>query len=202
MPSTRSPPATAAIEWAWSAFDDRVCVLSSMQDAVVIDLAMRVDRRIPVVFLDTGFHFTETLETLRRVEARYGIRIEAVGPTDTRRRRVDPGECCSEKADLLERALQGRQAWSTGLQRCETAHRADAHIIDIDRRGATKISPIAQWSDADRTGYIERQRVITHPLLAEGYDSIGCAPCTTRPTVGARSGRWAGSERTECGLHL
>lgn len=103
---------------------------------------------------------------------------------------------------MLSHALAGRSAWITGLQRCETAQRADAGIIDTDRRGATKVSPLAQWSEADRAAYIERRQVITHPLLEQGYDSIGCAPCTTRPTAGSRSGRWAGTERTECGLHL
>lgn len=194
--------ATAAVEWAWSAFAGRVCVLSSMQDSVVIDLAMRVDRRIPVVFLDTGYHFAETLETVRRVEDRYGIRIERITPTRPHRVDIEPGECCAEKSELLERALDGRDAWITGLQRYETSHRAGAGIIDVDRRGATKISPIAQWSEADRLAYIEHRRVITNPLLAEGYDSIGCEPCTTLPTEGARSGRWAGTEQTECGLHL
>ena len=194
--------ATAAIEWAWSAFEGRVCVLSSMQDAVVIDLAMRVDRRIPVVFLDTGYHFAETLRTVGQVEERYGIRVETITSSVPVRADIEAGECCADKPELLARALAGRDAWITGLQRCETEHRANAGIIDVDRRGATKVSPIAQWSDADRAGYIDRRRVITHPLLAEGYDSIGCAPCTTRPTAGARSGRWAGTERTECGLHL
>lgn len=194
--------ATAAIEWVWSAFPGRVCVLSSMQDSVVIDLAMRVDRRIPVAFLDTGYHFEETLETVDRVEERYGIRIERICPVEPRRRDIEPGECCAGKPLMLERALEGREAWITGLQRYETAQRADAGIIDIDRRGATKVSPIAQWSEADRLAYIEQRHVITNPLLARGYDSIGCEPCTTLPTDGARSGRWAGTEKTECGLHF
>ena len=194
--------ATAAVEWVWSAFPGRVCVLSSMQDAVVVDLAMRVDRRIPVVFLDTGYHFAETIETVARVEDRYRIRVEVVRSRAAVRRDVVPGECCADKADMLRRALNGREAWITGLQRSETPQRADAGIIDVDRRGATKVSPIAQWSDADRAAYIERRQVITHPLLAQGYDSIGCATCTTVPTDGARSGRWVGTEQTECGLHL
>ena len=168
--------ATAAIEWVWSAFPGRVCVLSSMQDAVVIDLAMRVDRRIPVVFLDTGHHFAETLETVGRVEDRYAIRVEMIRSTEPAGRDIAPGECCATKPELLTRALDGRDAWITGLQRSETAHRAHAGIIDVDRRGITKVSPIAQWSDADRAAYIERRQVITHPLLEHGFDLIGCAP--------------------------
>ena len=194
--------ALAAIDWAWSTFPEQVCVLSSMQDAVVIDLAMRIDRRIPVVFLDTGYHFDETLETVRRVEDRYGITVErvtsAADPVDD----IEPGECCSNKTVMLEQALEGRSAWITGLQRIETSQRATAELIGEDRRGAIKVCPIAQWSDEDRHGYIEQRNVITNPLLREGFDSIGCRTCTTLPLDGARSGRWAGTTKTECGLHL
>ena len=193
--------ALAAIDWAWSTHPGRVCVLSSMQDAVVIDLAMRIDRRIPIVFLDTGYHFDETLETARRVERRYGIEIERIASPTPVVDDIAAGECCAHKATMLDRALSDRDAWITGLQRTETAQRANARLIDEDRRGAIKVCPIAQWSDDDRRTYIERHDVITNPLLADGYDSIGCRTCTTLPADGARSGRWAGSERTECGLH-
>ncbi len=173
-----------------------------MQDAVVIDLAMRIDRRIPVVFLDTGYHFAETLETVRRVERRYGIDVERISSPVVAVDDIAPGECCAHKASMLERALDGRAAWITGLQRTETAQRANAELIDEDRRGAIKVCPIAQWSDNDRRAYIERYEIITNPLLDDGYDSIGCRTCTTRPAEGARSGRWAGSDQTECGLHV
>lgn len=194
--------ATAAIEWAWTVHRDRVCVLSSMQDAVVIDLAMRVDSRIPVVFLDTGYHFADTLDTVERVERRYGITVERIGSPASPRTDVEPGECCAHKATMLEHALADREAWITGLQRSETAARSDAALIDSDKRGAIKVCPLAQWSDQDRQHYIEHHDVIVHPLLSQGYDSIGCRTCTSRPTEGARSGRFAGSEQTECGLHL
>ncbi|MFK7917681.1 MAG: phosphoadenylyl-sulfate reductase [Ilumatobacter sp.] len=194
--------ATAAIEWAWSVHRNRVCVLSSMQDAVVIDLALRVDSRIPIVFLDTGYHFTETVDTVRRVEDRYGIDVERVESPASPRADIRPGECCAHKSTMLDAALSGREAWITGLQRTETAERADAALIDHDRRGAIKVCPIAQWSDEDRRQYIERRAIITHPLLAQGYDSIGCRTCTTLPTGGPRSGRFAGTDQTECGLHL
>ena len=194
--------ALAAIDWAWSAHPGRACVLSSMQDAVVIDLAMRIDRRIPVVFLDTGFHFDETLDTARRVEQRYGIEIERIGPLHPAPASVAPGECCADKSAMLDRALSGRSAWITGLQRSETAQRATAEVIGEDRRGVIKVCPIAQWSDMDRADYIDRHDIITNPLLDQGYDSIGCRTCTTLPEHGARSGRWAGTDKTECGLHL
>lgn len=194
--------ARAAIDWAWSEYAGRVCVLSSMQDAVVVDLAMQVDRRIPIVFLDTGYHFAETLETLERVEARYGIRAVRVRPVDALAADVAPGACCAPKAAMLEAVLAEHDVWISGLQRIETDARADADIIGHDRRGAIKVNPLAQWSDRDRRAYIEERDVITNPLLERGYDSIGCRTCTTIPLDGARSGRWAGSERTECGLHL
>lgn len=194
--------ALAAIDWAWSTYPGKVCVLSSMQDAVVIDLAMRIDRRIPIVFLDTGYHFDETLETVRRVERRYGIEVERIASHAAAVGDIEAGECCADKAAMLDRALADRSAWITGLQRVETAQRANAELIGEDRRGAMKVCPIAQWSDDDRRRYVERHAVITNPLLGEGYDSIGCRTCTTRPENGARSGRWAGSDKTECGLHI
>ncbi len=194
--------ALAAIDWAWSTHPGRVCVLSSMQDAVVIDLAMRIDRGIPVVFLDTGYHFEETLETVSRVERRYGIEVERVASPASSVDDIGPGECCVHKAAMLDSALADRAAWITGLQRIETAQRANAELIGEDRRGAIKVCPIVQWSDDDRRAYIERHDIITNPLLDDGYDSIGCRTCTTRPEDGARSGRWAGTDKTECGLHV
>ncbi len=194
--------ALAAIDWAWSTYPGRVCVLSSMQDAVVIDLAMRIDRDIPIVFLDTGYHFTETLDTALRVERRYDIEVERVVAPGPVLDDIASGECCAHKASMLDQALRGRSAWITGLQRAETAQRADAELIGHDRRGVIKVCPIAQWSDNDRRHYIDRHEIITNPLLDDGYDSIGCRTCTTRPLDGARSGRWAGSDRTECGLHV
>ena len=136
------------------------------------------------------------------MERRYGIEIERIASPTPVVDDIAPGECCEHKATMLDRALADRDAWITGLQRTETAQRANAQLIDEDRRGAIKVCPIAQWSDDDRRTYIERHDVITNPLLADGYDSIGCRTCTTRPADGARSGRWAGSERTECGLHV
>ena len=194
--------ARAAIDWAWTEFAGRVCVLSSMQDAVVVDLAMHVDRRIPIVFLDTGYHFPETLETLERVEARYGIRAVRVRPAEQPVADVAANVCCASKAAMLAAVLAEHDVWISGLQRSETEARADADIIGRDRRGAVKVNPLAQWSDRDRRAYIDDRRVITNPLLERGYDSIGCRTCTTIPLDGSRSGRWAGTEQTECGLHL
>ncbi len=195
--------ALATISWVWSEFGTRSCVLASMQDAVLIDLAMRIDRRIPVVFLDNGYHFAETHDVLRRVESLYGISIEVVRTVGPIPASVEPGACCDAKVDLINAALTSRDAWLSGLRRSQTATRATASLIGRDRRGKVKANPLAQWSDADAQHYIRAHGIVTHPLRARGYTSIGCEPCTSLPDAGGdRSGRWAGSERTECGLHL
>jgi len=195
--------ALQTIRWASEQMPGRVCLLASMQDALLIDLAMQVDRTIPVVFIDTGYHFAETHETLRRVEQRYGITVEVVGPAGPVDPDIEPGECCASKVDLLDQALAHRDGWITGISRVQTEQRRDANLIEVDRRGKIKVSPLAQWDQRDRTRYIEHHDVIVHPLVAAGYPSIGCAPCTSPAAAeDLRSGRWAGTSRTECGLHL
>lgn len=193
--------AREAVRWAWEQFGTGLCLLSSLEDATLIDVALRVDRRIPIVFLDNGYHFPETLQTLRNVESFYGITVEVVGPEAPPNDAVEPGECCDAKVALLDRALAGRSAWMSGIRRSETDERADTPLVAVDRRGLAKVSPLAQWSDEDEAEYRTRNNVITNPLLDQGYASIGCRPCTS-PSGGAdRSGRWAGTDRTECGLH-
>lgn len=194
--------AVASIEWAWAQFGDRCCLLSSMQDSVLIDLAMRVDARLPIIFLDTGYHFAETHQTRRAVEARYGVQVQVIGPLGGQRSEVEPGECCVNKPALLKLALAERDCWISGLSRYQTANRSKADIVERDARGKVKINPLIQWNRTDRDRYIAARQVITNPLLAAGYTSIGCAPCTTLPGGDERSGRWAGTQQTECGLHL
>ncbi len=195
--------ATEAIAWAWDEFGERCCVLSSMQETVVVELAMRVSTDLPVAFLDTGYHFDETWETVRRVERRYGIAVEVVGPLEEPRPWVEPGVCCDGKRALLDRALEGRDAWITGIRRHQTDARSTARIVDRDGSDRVKVSPLAQWSDDDHRRFVERADVIRHPLLDRGYPSIGCRTCTERPAgADPRSGRWADTDRTECGLHL
>ena len=196
--------AIEALSWVWTKYEDRCCVLASMQDAVVIDLAMQVDRRFPIVFLDTGYHFDETWETVRAVERAYGIEVEVIGPLSAPKPEIQPGECCNDKPRLLDRALEHRDAWVSGIRRAQTTNRSDAPVIDQDRAGRTKVNPLVQWSDADRDRFIASRDLPRNPLLRQGYLSVGCEPCTSPPVEAAdpRSGRWAGSERTECGLHL
>ena len=195
--------AIEAIRWAADAMPKRVCLLASMQDALLIDLAMRVDREIPIVFIDTGYHFDETHQTLRAIEERYETSVEVVGPLGSVDPDIAPGMCCASKDRLLDLALEHRDGWITGISRVQTEQRRSASLIEVDRRNKIKISPLAQWDQRDRDRYIAHHDLIVHPLVAAGYPSIGCAPCTSPAlTDDIRSGRWAGTGRTECGLHL
>jgi phosphoadenosine phosphosulfate reductase len=194
------------ITWATASFGPHLSLAASMNDAVLIDLAVAVDPAIEVVFIDTGYHFAETLAFVEVVRRRYGLnlRMMTVAPHDAELWRVDPANCCSAvKVGQLDRALAGKRAWMSGLRRVEAPSRASAAVIGRDLRGLVKINPLATWTDADVAAYVAAHDVPLHPLLADGYTSIGCAPCTQRPTDpdDPRSGRWAGTERTECGLH-
>ena len=199
-------PATAPIAWAVEQFHPYLCLTASMTDAVLIDLAVSVEPSIEVVFIDTGYHFPETLETVELVRRRYGLnlRVMTVAPQPVELWRKDPEGCCSvAKVEQLDRALTGKMAWMSGLRRAEAATRANAPIVARDLRGLVKINPIATWTDLDVEGYIADHDVPTNPLLNQGYPSIGCQPCTKPVAAGAdpRSGRWSGTNKTECGLH-
>ena len=195
------------IRWAVETFHPHLCLTASMTDAVLIDLAVQVEPSIEVVFIDTGYHFSETLETVERVRRRYGLnlRMMTVPPHDEELWRVDPENCCSAlKVGQLDRALAGKQAWMSGLRRAEAATRATAPVVARDLRGLVKVNPIATWSDLDVAGYIADHDVPVNPLVLQGYQSIGCWPCTRPVGDGEhpRAGRWNGQDKTECGLHL
>jgi len=199
--------AGAIIRWAVESFHPHFCLAASMTDAVLIDLAVKVEPSIEVVFIDTGYHFPETLDTVETVRRRYGLnlRIMTVLPQDEELWKLDPENCCSAvKVGQLDRALQGKQAWMAGLRRAEAPSRANAPIVGRDLRGLVKVNPIANWSDLDVAGYIRDHDVPVNPLIDQGYLSIGCRPCTKPVLDGAdpRSGRWAGLDKTECGLHV
>jgi phosphoadenosine phosphosulfate reductase len=200
-------PASKVIQWAVDHFAPHLALTASMSDAVLIDLAVKVSPAVEVVFIDTGYHFPETLETVERVRRHYGLnlRIMTVAHHDEELWRVDPENCCSAvKVGQLDRALLGKAAWMSGLRRDEADTRADAPIVARDLRGLIKVNPLATWTDEDVAGYIADHDIIVNPLLAQGYTSIGCMPCTTRPTDpdDPRSGRWGGKAKTECGLHV
>lgn len=211
------PDATAQqlLAWAAQTFGDKLIVASNMQDAVLVDLAAKAAPGVDVLFLETGYHFAETIGTRDAVEHVYDVRI-----VDARARRTvaqqdlefgkdlfarDPGACCGmRKVEPLQETLAGYDAWVTGVRRVEAPTRANTPLIQFDEKfGLVKINPIAPWSDADMDAYIAEHGILVNPLVAEGYPSIGCAPCTAKPAPGAdpRSGRWAGTAKIECGLH-
>jgi phosphoadenosine phosphosulfate reductase len=167
---------------------------------------VKVYPEIEVVFIDTGYHFPETLETVETVRRKYGLnlRMMTVAHHNEELWKVDPENCCSAvKVGQLDRALLGKSAWMSGLRRAEADSRIKAPLVARDLRGLIKINPIAMWSDLDVQGYIADHDVPVNPLLARGYTSIGCMPCTSLPSDPGdpRSGRWAGRDKTECGLH-
>jgi phosphoadenosine phosphosulfate reductase len=200
-------PASKIIQGAVDAFAPHLCLTASMTDAVLIDLAVKVDPSIEVVFIDTGYHFPETLETVEEVRRHYGLnlRMMTVARQDEALWKADPENCCSAvKVGQLDRALAGKLAWMSGLRRVEAANRETTPVIARDIRGLVKVNPIVTWSDEDVAGYITDHDVPVNPLTQQGYPSIGCMPCTTPVGEGeeARAGRWRGSDKSECGLHL
>jgi phosphoadenosine phosphosulfate reductase len=190
-------------------------VASSMQDAVLVDLAAKVRPGVPVIFLDTGYHFAETIGTRDAVESVYDVHVLNITPEHTVAEQDellgknlfarDPGECCRlRKVVPLRNALRGYSAWVTGLRRADAPTRANASVVGFDESSKlVKVSPLAAWSDRDIDDYIAEHGVLVNPLVYDGYPSIGCAPCTVKPAEGAdpRSGRWQGMTKTECGLH-
>ena len=203
------------LRWTDEHFGGEYVVASNMQDAVLVDLASKVRPGVDVLFLDTGYHFVETIGTRDAVEAVYDVNIVNVTPENSVAKQDElfgknlfarePNECCRmRKVEPLGKALRGYTAWVTGIRRVEAPTRANAPLISWDKAfGLVKINPIATWTDEDMQNYIDANDVLVNPLVFEGYPSIGCAPCTAKPTEGAdpRSGRWAGQAKTECGLH-
>jgi phosphoadenosine phosphosulfate reductase len=212
------PDATAEqlLGWAAETFGHRLIVASNMQDAVLVDLAAKALPGVDVLFLETGYHFAETIGTRDAVEHVYGVRMVNATAEHTVAEQDsllgedlfarDPNRCCAlRKVAPLQNTLRGYDAWVTGVRRVEAPTRANTPLITYDEKfGLVKINPIAAWSDDDMQAYIDAHGVLVNPLVAEGYPSIGCAPCTAKPLPGAdpRSGRWAGTGKVECGLHV
>jgi len=202
-----SAPASAVVRWAWERFGRGLVLASSFQDCVLVDVAVRVAPDIEVLFLDTGFHFPETLEYVEQVRRRYDLNLRVIRPeVDADVWSCGTERCCEmRKVRPLARALEGRQAWMTGVRRADAATRADAPVVSYDdARGVVKVNPLATWEDRDVVGYASDHGLPEHPLTRQGYLSIGCAPTTLPPVDPGdpRSGRWVGTDKTECGLHL
>jgi phosphoadenosine phosphosulfate reductase len=208
-------PARDIIEWAVATFGKRFCLTSSMADGVLAHLASSVAPDIDVVFLDTGYHFAETIGTRDAVAATLPVNLVTVEPAQGVAEqdaaygpdlyRTDPDLCCAlRKVQPLADALTGYDAWATGLRRAETHNRVIAPVVGWDaRKGKVKVSPLARWTDEQVDRYVAEHGVLVNPLVYDGYPSIGCWPCTRRVAPGddPRSGRWAGTAKTECGIH-
>jgi phosphoadenosine phosphosulfate reductase len=202
-----SASATDIVAWAVERFGARIAVAASMTDTVLVHLATTVDPDIEIVFLDTGFHFAETLLTVRRAQKRYGLnlRVERPAPDAPDLFAAGTDTCCAaRKVALLKQALAGKDAWLAGFRRADSAERAGTPIVGIDQHGLLKLNPMANWSDDDVAAYVAAHQLVVNPLVAQGYPSIGCWPCTEPVTDGedSRAGRWRGTEKTECGLFL
>lgn len=207
--------AAELLAWTDRHFGPDYVVASNMQDAVLVHLAATVRPGVDVLFLDTGYHFAETIGTRDAAETVYDITVVNVTPehTPAEQDRLlgkdlfarDPGECCRlRKVVPLGRALANYSAWVTGIRRVESPTRANAPLISFDEAfKLVKVNPLAAWTDANMQAYIQAHGILVNPLVDEGYPSIGCAPCTAKPGSGAdpRSGRWQGLAKTECGLH-
>ena len=207
--------ARIALAWAHDAFGTNLVLASSMGDEVLVHLASDVVPEIDVLFIDTGYHFAETLGTADAYDATRPIRLITVTPGRSVAEQDasegaalhsrDPDRCCAlRKVEPLERGLAPYAAWVTGMRRADAPTRSDLDVITWDaRRAKVKVNPLAAWTDEDVTDYAETHEVLLNPLRQLGYTSIGCEPCT-RPTADGedpRAGRWAGTAKTECGLH-
>ena len=207
--------AQEALRWAAETFGDQLTVASSMGDEVLVHLVGSTIPGADVFFLDTGYHFAETLGTRDAYQAMLPLRIRTILPLLTvpqqdaehgaRLHDRDPNACCAmRKVEPLNRALSTHDAWVTGMRRVDAPTRTDISLVGWDAaRDMVKLNPIAAWTDEDVDRYVEEHGVFLNPLRQEGYASIGCAPCTRPVAEGEdpRAGRWAGKDKTECGLH-
>ncbi len=207
--------ALEVLGWAEEQFGASWAVASSMADSVVPSLAAKVRPGVDVLFLDTGYHFAETIGTRDAVAATLPVTIRTVAPRQSvaeqdasfgaRLYERNPDQCCAlRKVMPLRAALKDYSAWASGLRRDEAATRRNVRVVEWDeQRGMVKLNPIARWTEDDVERYIAQNGILVNPLLFDGYGSIGCAPCTRRiaPGEDARAGRWSGTGKVECGLH-
>jgi phosphoadenosine phosphosulfate reductase len=207
--------ALAVLAWAGEAFGENFAITSSMADGLLAHLGSTAIPGVQVVFLDTGYHFAETIGTRDWIASALPITLVDVTPPQSvaeqdaehgaRLHDRDPDLCCAlRKVAPLATTLAGFAAWASGIRREESPTRAGTRLVDWDaKRGMVKVNPIAAWTQDDVDAYIERHQVPVNPLFELGYGSIGCAPCTrpVAPGEDARAGRWAGQGKTECGLH-
>ena len=216
--SLEGQPAERILQEASDRFGGRITLATSfgVEDCVLIDMVARHGLRIDPFTLDTGLLFQETYELWARLEAKYGIKIRGVKPAQSIEEQAAehgpelwtraPDRCCSlRKVQPLQNELAKFDAWVTGIRRDQTPDRANAPIVENDKRfGLIKFNPLVAWTSKDVWTYAVKQGVPYNPLHDQGFPSIGCLPCTSAVKAGEdpRSGRWRGSAKTECGLHV
>ena len=203
------------LAWAGETFGPGLVVASSMGDEVLVHMAGRAIPGVDVMFLDTGYHFAETIGTRDAYAETTDVTLRTILPLRTvaeqdaehgpRLHDRDPNLCCAlRKVEPLERGLAPYRAWVTGMRREDAPTRTDIAVVGWDdKRGKVKLNPLAAWTQDDVDAYVAERGVLLNPLRQLGYTSIGCAPCTraVAPGEGPRAGRWAGQDKTECGLH-
>jgi phosphoadenosine phosphosulfate reductase len=218
LPDVEAMTAEEALRWAYQQFGDRMCLTCSWQrqSSVLVHMVFgELGLDIPVVELDTQLFFKETYETRDRLVERYGLRLERPDVITVAQQAIqegpnlwesNPDRCCHiRKVEPLERALAPYDAWITGIRREQALTRADAKRVEwSERYGVWKIHPLADWDERLVWGYIQVNEIPFNPLHDAGYRSIGCMPCTrpTAPDEEERAGRWAGSDKLECGIHI
>ena len=204
-----------SLTWAAEQFGESLAVLSSMGDEALVHLASDAVPGIDVVFIDTGYHFAETLGTRDAFAATRPLNLINITPIQTVAEQDeqygaalhdrDPNLCCSlRKVEPLNRALESYRGWVSGMRREDAPTRSDINIVEYDaKRDKVKLNPLAEWTTTQVDAYVTQHGVLQNPLRQLGFASIGCAPCTRPVAEGEdpRAGRWAGSDKTECGLH-
>jgi phosphoadenosine phosphosulfate reductase len=215
-------PASEIIRWAVDRFGDGLVIGSSFgkDSLVIMDMTRRLRPNIPVLFLETGYHFSETLQFRDRLRSESKINIVDVRPDLTVPEQdaefgpelfaITPDQCCEmRKVAPLRRALTGRRAWMTGVRRSQHPQRAATPVIEWqdlteNGNGVFKVNPLVAWSLTEVEVYLREHRLPQHPLWAKGYPSVGCAPCTAPASLaeGERAGRWKGQGKIECGINV
>ncbi|MHB0928042.1 MAG: phosphoadenylyl-sulfate reductase [Candidatus Nanopelagicales bacterium] len=208
--------AQSCVSWAVATFGHRLAVSSSMSNGALAHFVAQSLPSVDVLFLDTGYHFPETIATRDDVAARLPVTVVDVRPRQTVAQQDqaygrdaysrDPWLCCRLRKVLpLDDALMPYEAWASGIRRGETPQRANAQYVEFDgTRGLVKINPFVEWSERDLAAYIVANDIPVNPLEYQGYPSIGCAPCTSKVAAGedSRSGRWRGLGKDECGINI
>lgn len=204
------------LEWALREYGDDIAMSCSFQtqSMPLLHMATRLKPDIRIFFLDTGYHFWETLEFRERIQHEWNLNVidlrrdsrwdVFVRPIARSLPLDDPNLCCYiHKVQPMQKAVDSVWVWISGIRRDQTAERAHAKILELQDDGLIKVNPLLNWTSADVKRYIEEHDLPKHPLLEKGYRSIGCAPCTVPIGLNdsERAGRWAGRGKTECGLH-